>query len=509
MAKRKTLSYEEKVKVIEAVNTGDKKKSDIAKQFGIPANTLSTILKNKEKYENQASSSKRLKGPEFKDIEECVLQWLKQCRDKNLPISGPTLQEKATEFAKQLGKPNFRASNGWLQNFKKRNEIVFKKVTGESASVDDQVCTQWSEQLPELTKGYKPEDIFNADETGMYYQCLPDKTLTFKGDLCHGGKNSKQRVTVLLGANQTGTVKLKPLMIGKAKNPRCFKGIKSLPMDYTSNQRSWMKSDIFGKWLTDLDKEMKKKKILMFIDNCTAHGDLPKLKNIKMEFLPPNTTSKLQPLDQGIIKNFKVLYRKEVVRQFLRDIEDKNPTKINVLDAMWMASKAWANVTEKTIENCFKKSGFKRQNQEDEERVEEDCSAVDTPTNEYETPERWSEVTKSLNVEELTFEEFVSFDDDLATCGELSDADIIGSVSKDTEEDAGEDNGDSEVEAPDPDPTLRDARCAITTLRRFLQKKTVMSDRAIQSIAVLDDALDKVTLSGRQTTISDFFQSCT
>lgn len=114
MAKRerKTLSYADKIKVLEAVNAGIKKKSDIAKEFGIPANTLSTIIKNKEKYENHATSSKRLKGPESSEIEDCVLQWLKQCRDKNLPVSGPILQEKATEFAQQLNKPNFRASNG-------------------------------------------------------------------------------------------------------------------------------------------------------------------------------------------------------------------------------------------------------------------------------------------------------------------------------------------------------------------------------------------------------------
>ncbi|KAK9886321.1 hypothetical protein WA026_015831 [Henosepilachna vigintioctopunctata] len=161
----------------------------------------------------------------------------------------------------------------------------------------------------------------------------------------------------------------------------------------------------------------------------------------------------------------------EVVSQSLRDVDDKNLTTINMLDAMWMASKAWNNVTEKTIENCFKKCGFKRQYQEGEERVEEDCVAVDTPPSGDEAPERWSEVTKKLNIEDLTFEEFVSFDDNLAICGELSGADIIASVSKDTDENAGEDNVDREVDAPDPDSTLREARCAVITLRRFLQKK--------------------------------------
>ncbi|XP_046684648.1 tigger transposable element-derived protein 4-like [Homalodisca vitripennis] len=156
------------------------------------------------------------------------------------------------------------------------------------------------------------------------------------------------------------------------------------------------------------------------------------MKNIKIEFLPPNTTSKLQPLDQGIIKNFKVHYRKEVVRLFLRDPEDKNPTKISILDAMWMASKAWNNVTENTIKNCFKKSGFKQQVDEEEESVVEDCSIVETDNSELASPVLWRQVTQALTLEGLSFEDFVAVDDELATCGKLSDADIIASVSKDT-----------------------------------------------------------------------------
>lgn len=60
-----------------------------------------------------------------------------------------------------------------------------------------------------------------------------------------------------------------------------------------------MESDIFGKWLTDIDKEMteEKKKILMFVDNCTAHEDLPKFKNTKIELVPSNMAFKLQPID--------------------------------------------------------------------------------------------------------------------------------------------------------------------------------------------------------------------
>ncbi len=74
-----------------------------------------------------------------------------------------------------------------------------------------------------------------------------------------------------------------------------------------------MTREVFTKWLLEINRFMKSKKrrILLFIDNCSAHTDLPTLSNIRIKFLPPNTTSKLQPLDQGFIKNFESLYRKE------------------------------------------------------------------------------------------------------------------------------------------------------------------------------------------------------
>ncbi|GBM43911.1 hypothetical protein AVEN_247130-1 [Araneus ventricosus] len=58
---------------------------------------------------------------------------------------------------------------------------------------------------------YKADDVFNADETGLFFQYLPNKTAAFRGEECHGGKQSKLRVTVLLAANQSGKENLPPL----------------------------------------------------------------------------------------------------------------------------------------------------------------------------------------------------------------------------------------------------------------------------------------------------------
>lgn len=131
--KLKALTYAEKLKAIEAVKSGLKRK-EVAFQFGINVSTLSIILKKetellKKQETGESLPCKRRRIAEFPKLEECLFAWFKQCRNKNISVSGPIPKEKAEEFAKSLETHNFKASNGWLENFKKRHDLAFKKVT--------------------------------------------------------------------------------------------------------------------------------------------------------------------------------------------------------------------------------------------------------------------------------------------------------------------------------------------------------------------------------------------
>jgi len=176
---------------------------------------------------------------------------------------------------------------------------------------------------------------------------------------------------VLLAANAVGD-KLKPLVIGNAQKPRCFKNInvKDLPVIWKANKKAWMVSSIFEEWLQKLNRKFKSedRKILLFVDNCPSHPTIT-LSNIKLQFLPPNTTSLIQPLDQGVIRAFKENYRKLILRRIINEFEKKktfNLKDINVLDAIYWVAKAWDEVKSSTISKCFKNSGF------DLDLVEED-----------------------------------------------------------------------------------------------------------------------------------------
>ncbi|RWS02640.1 major centromere autoantigen B-like protein, partial [Dinothrombium tinctorium] len=64
-------------------------------------------------------------------INDAVFEFFIKARSKNIPISGPMLQSKAREYSEIIGE-DFKASNVWLEKFRKRNQIVFNTLSGES-----------------------------------------------------------------------------------------------------------------------------------------------------------------------------------------------------------------------------------------------------------------------------------------------------------------------------------------------------------------------------------------
>jgi hypothetical protein len=317
------------------------------------------------------------------EISDKTYEWFVRQRSKRIPISGPILQEYALKVAVELGDTSgFRASNGWLDRFKSRYNIQFRIISGEAASVNSETVEDWTSRLPVILQNYDPHDVYNCDETGLFFKLMPDRTFVIKKDDCKGGKRAKDRYTVLLCTNWTGTDKLKPLVIGKyffyylqvifcfilgkSARPRCFKGldIRKLPVTWCSNRTSWMNAFVFTKWLNDLDTMIQKqnRKILLFLDNAPVHPSDVKLTNITLKFFPANTTCKIQPLDQGIIRAFKAHYRKQLVQHLIANADSANSVddiSITALDAVWWIDGAWRALTETTIQNTFKAAGFR------------------------------------------------------------------------------------------------------------------------------------------------------
>jgi hypothetical protein len=158
---------------------------------------MNTIWKKRDTFKRLFESSevcgdvKRLRTSNHKDVDTALLEWFKHVRHNNIAINGPLLSAKAYTLASALGDTLFKATNGFIDRWKARHGIVFKKVCGEE-SVSHARRHRNIESLDEFAS----ENIFNADETGLFYKLQPDKTMTFKGQKCSGGKKTKDRLTL-------------------------------------------------------------------------------------------------------------------------------------------------------------------------------------------------------------------------------------------------------------------------------------------------------------------------
>ncbi|GFV78453.1 tigger transposable element-derived protein 1 [Trichonephila clavipes] len=219
---------------------------------------------------------------------------------------------------------------------------------------------------------YSADQVFNADETGLYWKRLPNRTYIAKEEkTASGHKASKDRVTLLLCSNASGDRMLKPLLINKSLRPRALKGkdLKQLPVHWMANPKTWMTTDFLTEWFNncfvpEVEAYMKEKsldfKVLLIVDNAASHPQLEH-PNVQLVFLPPNTTSLIQPLDQGIIATFKKYYIKTTYIFILNKLENESLTvkdvwkQFSIFDCLIHVASTSAQIRPRTLNACWKK----------------------------------------------------------------------------------------------------------------------------------------------------------
>ena len=331
--------------------------------------------------------------------------------------------------------------------------ISFKTIAGEAKSVTEEMTAPWLETtLPTILSRYPLKDLFNADEFGLFYQCLPDKSYHFTKEKCIGDKHNKVRLTGMAAGNAFGE-RCPIFVIGKSKTPRCFKGVKHIPCRYRAQKKSWMNSELFEEWVKELDRKfgIEGRKIALVIDNCPAHPEVSGLKWVELIFLPPNTTSITQPMDQGVIRSLKAKYRSLAVKKQIQNLEKKSELpKFSILTAMTMLRKAWDSIPNKRFTNCFKKAGISTEAMEralnDEDDPFADLEVEENFVNDLE--EDLATMKDKFRVDcKMTAEELVDIDFQISITGTLSDAEIIAEISGNSANSSDDEPDDEENEA--------------------------------------------------------------
>ncbi|GFX81061.1 tigger transposable element-derived protein 1 [Trichonephila clavipes] len=208
---------------------------------------------------------------------------------------------------------------------------------------------QAQRRIPELAKiiedgDYSADQVFNADETGLYWKKLPNSSYIAKDEKAASGhKVSKDRVTLLLYSNASENRMLKPLLINKSLRPRALKGkdLKQLPLHWMANPKAWMTTAIFTEWFNncfvpEVEAYMKEKsldfKVLLIVDNAASH---PQLEH-------PNVQLTTYKFILNKLEN-ESLTVKDVWKQF------------SIFDCLIHVASASAQIRPRTLNACWKK----------------------------------------------------------------------------------------------------------------------------------------------------------
>ena len=172
--KLNTKSIKDKYHALKEVD--DNPKAKVALKYGIPKNTLSTWLNDKEKIFDavkKGNNSKRqsLKEESFGNLDQTIFKWLLIIRNVDVVVPALILKTKAMEFAEKMNAKDFHRLDSWSGHWKKRYKKSFKTVSGEASACTSEMVTPWEEtMLPTILSKDKLNQIYNVHELGSFYQ---------------------------------------------------------------------------------------------------------------------------------------------------------------------------------------------------------------------------------------------------------------------------------------------------------------------------------------------------
>jgi CO dehydrogenase/acetyl-CoA synthase beta subunit len=175
----------------------------------------------------------------YEDVDEALAQWV-EAYHVNINISGEMIRQKAAQFLERLhpDAPKFEFSSGWLAKFKQRHQIWSHRRFGKNGAADTEIIKESLPRIRTILYQYALADIYNMDETGLFYCMQADNLLTTRQ--LEGRKQMKERITIIICCNADEFDKLPLWIIGKSFRPRCFKNINidNLDCKYHANKNA-------------------------------------------------------------------------------------------------------------------------------------------------------------------------------------------------------------------------------------------------------------------------------
>ncbi|XP_015435783.1 PREDICTED: tigger transposable element-derived protein 4-like [Dufourea novaeangliae] len=312
----------------------------------------------------------------MKCIKEELFRWVCERHATNGNLDKDLVREKAFELTKVFGLNDFKCSNAWITVFLKEHGI-----TVDLRNQGDPVFSNyrgWLEAMRPTIIGYKHNDLFHVDELTMYTDILPAKIPSSDKIVGSDGGNPRNRITILLGCNSSGTTKL-PLLICGPYSSVTTTG----DHVYRHTENCSIGDDLFRDWLSAVNDRMSRsdRKILLFLRRNRAHAlrDFP-TSNVNLVYFPNDFPPLLRPLRRDVFHYVKMIFRRRYAE------------KLNPRDVLESLIGAWESVPREIVVYSFQRTHFRT----DDHVLQIDCNC-------------WDDLKTGIS-----FKRFVTFDDDLS-----------------------------------------------------------------------------------------------
>lgn len=377
--------------------------SSVARTHGLPESTVRQWVKDLERLDSHVKSHGDLKTI-HKDKQPTLSKILRShCeeainQDPPLNITAQVISNKATSISIELLKEyetneevmdlseatalmKMTFSTSWAIDWARKNGFMTKKIKEEEAPVIDE-----SDLFRNDIKKYEISNIYCLADPLFFYKVLPRQKYVLKSETGIKSTNSmklKDRVTLYMCTNATGTDKIPLTMIGNAKNPRCFgkDNQKELFKYYYNNENAFSDSKTVKRWYIEVFlphiRSVTAEKILLIVPFVSKEiSSFDETKQVKCITLPANNDSFRSPMSMGVVECLKREYRYNLLKDILSSFQNrqkqrKESTKMSagtaglaegrephLLNAMEMLNEAWKGMKESVISVSWIKSGL-------------------------------------------------------------------------------------------------------------------------------------------------------
>ncbi|CAK9812869.1 Tigger transposable element-derived protein 6 [Anthophora quadrimaculata] len=283
----------------------------------------------------------------MRTIKKDLFIWICEKHATNSFLDRQTLREKVLELTRARGLNGFHCSDRWLTCFLKSYGFSTDPINHVSPKIHD--YRGWIDLMRSLITKYKHEDLFHADELTMYSDIRPSRTKEYS----EGSESPRDRITILMSCNSSGTTKL-PLLICGPYSSR----IKAGEHVYCHSKDSYIRDELFKDWLLNVNDRMGKcdRRILLFLRRNRAHAlkDFVVSNNVQLVYLPEDFPPLLRPLRRDVFHYVKMVFR----RRYVERVKNYR-MEWQLPDILASLIKAWETLPQELIVFNFQRTRFR------------------------------------------------------------------------------------------------------------------------------------------------------